>query len=184
VRLRLLAALLVLALPSSAGASEALWDLLAGGGQVVLLRHATTTPGVGDPPGFRVEDCPSQRNLSEPGRDEARRLGAAFRARKIPVGRVLSSRFCRCLETAQLAFGRAEPHPPLDNLIHDRSREPERAAAIRARAGTPPTSGNVILVTHGININAAVGIQPAQSEMIVITPRGGAFEVRGRIPPP
>lgn len=183
--LRCLMALLVLVLPTGAGASEALWDLLGAGGQVVLLRHATTTPGVGDPPGFRVEECASQRNLSEAGRDEARRLGAAFRARNIPVGRVLSSRFCRCLETAQLAFGRAEPHPPLDNLIHDRSREPERAAAIRSIASEPPRTGNVILVTHGINIAAAVGIQPAQGEMVVITPRGkGAFEVRGRIPPP
>jgi phosphohistidine phosphatase SixA len=180
----LLVGLLVLAGPSSVAASEALWDVLKGGGQVVLLRHATTTPGVGDPPGFRVEDCASQRNLSEQGREEARRLGAAFRARGIPVGAVLSSRFCRCLETGRLAFGRSEPHPPLDNLIHDRSREPERAAAIRSLAGARPPMGNVILVTHGINIAAAIGVQPAQGEMIVITPRGdGTFEVRGRIPP-
>ncbi|MGH7314488.1 MAG: histidine phosphatase family protein [Candidatus Rokuibacteriota bacterium] len=177
--------LYVLAGPSRAGASEALWDVLKAGGQVVLLRHTTTTPGAGDPPGFRVEDCPSQRNLSEQGREEARRIGAAFRARGIPVGQVLSSRFCRCLETGRLAFGRAEPHPPLDNLIHDRSREPERAAAIRALAGERPPRGNVILVTHGINIAAAIGIHPAQGEMLVITPRGnGTFEVRGRIPPP
>ncbi len=181
----LLVGLFVLAGPSSVAASEALWEALKGGGQVVLLRHATTTPGVGDPPGFRVEDCRSQRNLSDQGRDEARRLGAAFRARGIPVGQVLSSRFCRCLETGQLAFGRAEPHPPLDNLIHDRSREPERSVAIRLIAGTRPASGNVIVVTHGINIGAAIGIHPAQGEMIVITPRGdGTFEVRGRIPPP
>ncbi len=181
----LLVGLLVLAGPSSVVASEALWDMLKAGGLVVLLRHTTTIPGVGDPPDFRVEDCAGQRNLSEQGREEARRIGAAFRARGIPVGQVLSSRFCRCLETAQLAFGRAEPHPPLDNLFHDRSREPERAAAIRTLAGTPPATGNVILVTHGINIAAAIGIQPAQGEMIVITPCAqGTFEVRGRIPPP
>jgi len=180
-----LAAVLLVASPGGVAASEALWDLLKAGGQVVLLRHTTTTPGVGDPPGFRVEDCASQRNLSEQGREEARRIGAAFRARGIPVGRVLSSRFCRCLETARLAFGRAEPHPPLDNLFHDRSREPERAAAIRALAGERQTLGDAILVTHGINIAAAIGISPAQGEMIVITPRGhGTFEVRGRIPPP
>jgi phosphohistidine phosphatase SixA len=110
--MRCLTALLVLVLPSSVGASEPLWDLLAGGGQVVLLRHATTTPGVGDPPGFRVEECASQRNLSGAGRDEARRLGAAFRARNIPVGRVLSSRFCRCLETAHLRSDGPNPIRP------------------------------------------------------------------------
>jgi broad specificity phosphatase PhoE len=180
-----LAVALVVAGPGRVAAGDALWDVLKAGGQVVLLRHTTTTPGAGDPPGFRVEDCGSQRNLSEEGRAEARRLGAAFRTRDIPVGQVLSSRFCRCLETARLAFGRAEPHPPLDNLIHDRRREPERAAAIRALAGEPPPAGNLVIVTHGVNIAAAIGLHPAQGEMIVITPRGnGAFQVRGRIPPP
>ena len=75
-----LAAGLLVAWPGGASPSEAPWDLLKAGGQVVLLRHATTTPGVGDPPGFRVEDCASQRNLSEQWREEARRIGAAFRA--------------------------------------------------------------------------------------------------------
>jgi phosphohistidine phosphatase SixA len=181
----LLVGLLLLAGPASVAANEALWDVLKAGGQVVLLRHATTVPGFADPPGFSVEDCASQRNLSDQGRQEARRLGTAFRARGVLVGQVLSSRFCRCLETAQLAFGRAEPHPPLDNLIHDRSREAERAAAIRALASAPPAAGNIILVTHGINIAAAIGIRPAQGEMIVITPHASeTFAVRGRISPP
>jgi len=180
-----LLAVMLLALPAPAAASEALWDLLKGGGQVVLLRHTMTTPGVGDPPGFRLDDCASQRNLSTQGQEDARRIGAAFRARAVPVGRVLSSRFCRCLETARLAFGRVETHPPLDNPFHDRSREPERAAAIRALAGERPADGNLILVTHGVNIQAALGVHPAQGEMVVVTPRShGAFEVRGRIPPP
>jgi phosphohistidine phosphatase SixA len=172
-------------LPTTATASEALWALLKDGGQVVLLRHTITTPGVGDPDGFRVEDCASQRNLTEQGREDARRLGAAFRDRGVPVGRVLSSRFCRCLETGGLAFGKAEAYPPLDNLFHDRGRESERAGAIRALAGQRPEGGNLILVTHGININAAVGLQPAPGEMIVVTPQGnGRYEVRGRIPLP
>jgi phosphohistidine phosphatase SixA len=104
----LVGAMLVLALvlPAPAAAADALWDLLRGGRQVVVMRHAVTTPGVGDPPGFRLGDCPTQRNLTDAGRDDARRVGAAFRSRGIPVGRVLSSRWCRCLETAQLAFGR------------------------------------------------------------------------------
>lgn len=181
----LLVALLVLAVPLSTSADEALWALLKDGGQVVLLRHTITTPGVGDPAGFRVEDCASQRNLTEQGREDARRIGAAFRDRGVPVGRVLSSRFCRCLETARLAFGKAEPHPPLDNLFHDRSREPERAGAIRALAAERPEGGNLILVTHGINIQAAIGLQPAPGEIVVVTPRAnGRYEVRGRIPPP
>jgi broad specificity phosphatase PhoE len=180
-----LVALLVLITPVDTTASEALWALLKDGGQVVLVRHTITTPGVGDPDGFRVEDCASQRNLTEQGREDARRLGAAFRARGVPVGRVLSSRFCRCLETGRLAFGKAEAYPPLDNLFHDRGREAERAQAIRGLAAERPEAGNLILVTHGININAAVGIQPAPGEMVIVTPRGqGRYEVRGRLPPP
>ena len=124
--------------PTSAGADEALWALLRGGGQVVLMRHATTTPGVGDPPGFRLGDCPTQRNLTDAGRDEARRIGAAFRSRDVPVGRVLSSRWCRCLETAQLAFGRAEPWDALDSIFEDRApragAHPGRAAGGRRSA--------------------------------------------------
>ena len=89
--MRFLLALLVLAAPSLAIADEAIWELLRGGGQVVLMRHAVTTPGVGDPAGFRLDDCATQRNLTDAGREDARRVGAAFRARSIPIGHVLSS---------------------------------------------------------------------------------------------
>jgi broad specificity phosphatase PhoE len=61
------------------------------GGQAVMIRHAITTPGVGDPWGMRLDDCRTRRNLTDEGRRDARRLGEAFRARGIPVGRVLSS---------------------------------------------------------------------------------------------
>lgn len=75
----------------------------------MVIWHAATEPRIGDPPGFQLDDCATQRNLSEAGREEARRIGAAFRARGIPIGRVLSRRWCRCLETAGLAFGTVGP---------------------------------------------------------------------------
>jgi broad specificity phosphatase PhoE len=180
----LLVATVVWGLPASAGASETLWDLLRGGGQVVLLRHATTTPGAGDPPGFRLEDCATQRNLSEQGQAEARRIGAAFRARGIPVGPVLSSPWCRCLETARLAFGRAEIFAPLSNLFGDRSRESEHVAAMRERVSQRPAEGNLILVSHGSTIQALTGQSVAQGESLVVTPEGhGRFRVAGRLAP-
>lgn len=181
------ALLLVLALagPVPAGADEALWARLKGGGQVVLLRHAVTTPGVGDPAGFRPEDCATQRNLSEAGREEARRLGAAFNARAIPVERVLSSRWCRCLETARLAFGSAEPWEPLSSLFADRTRQAEQTRAFQALAGERRAGGNTILVTHGANVLAFVGVSPAPAEMVVVTPQGnGTFTVAGRLAVP
>lgn len=179
-----LALLLVVAaaLPGAASAvsTDELWALLRGGRQIVLLRHGTTTPGVGDPPGFRLEDCETQRNLVEAGREESRRVGAAFRAQRVPVGRVLSSPWCRCLETARLAFGRAERWPALANLF---GRQ-DRAAALRAALGEPPADGTLVLVSHGSTISSAVGVMPAMGEFVVVTPHGGGrFTVAGRIPP-
>jgi phosphohistidine phosphatase SixA len=178
-------ALVLLGLPDPVLASnDALWDLLRGGGQIVLMRHAITTPGVGDPSGFRLDDCATQRNLTEAGRQEARRIGLMFQDRGVPVGPVLSSRWCRCMETARLAFGRAEHWAALDSNFEDRSREPERTAAIRARANQRIAGGNLILVTHGANIVPITGSQPAPGEFFVLTPQGGGrVRIAGRIAP-
>jgi phosphohistidine phosphatase SixA len=175
---------LLLLWPAGVAADEALWTLLRGGRQVVLMRHAITTPGVGDPPGFQLGDCPSQRNLTDAGRDEARRIGAAFRSQGVPVGRVLSSRWCRCLETAQLAFGRVEPWDSLDSIFEDRQLEPERTRTVRQTVAVPPTDGNLVLVTHGANIVALTGVSPVPGEFLVLSAgSGGRFRVAGRRAP-
>lgn len=81
--------------------------LLRSGGVVLALRHALA-PGTFDPPGFRIGDCSTQRNLDDEGRAQARRLGAWFSARALQPARVRSSPWCRCVDTATLAFGAAE----------------------------------------------------------------------------
>ena len=176
----LLAATLLWA--TAAQADEALWQRLKQGGQVVLIRHALTEPGVGDPPGFVLADCGKQRNLSEAGRAEARRLGAAFRARAIPVARVLTSPWCRCIDTAKIAFGAAQPHPALGNLFelpHNRERQ---MAGFRELIAKAPKAGNLILVTHGSTTMAFTGVSPATAEMVVLSPGvGGQFKLAGRI---
>jgi phosphohistidine phosphatase SixA len=127
----------------------------------------------------------TQRNLTEAGREESRRIGAAFKARAIPVERVLSSRWCRCLETARLAFGSGEPWEPLSSLFADRTRQVEQTRAFRVLAGEKRTGGNTILVTHGANIVAFVGVSPAMAELVIVTPQGdGTFTVTGRLPAP
>ena len=177
-------ATLLCATPALAIDSAALWALLQRGGQVVVMRHAATEPGVGDPPGFRLDDCRTQRNLSAVGREEARRLGAAVQARGVPIGQVLSSRWCRCLETARLAFGPVEPWLPLDSFFHDRSREATQTPIVRQRAGERPPTGNLVLVTHQVNIAALTGIAPAAGEMVILTPQGDStFRLAGRLPP-
>ena len=170
--------------PAIAADHEALWSLLRTGGHVVVMRHASTDRGTGDPPGFRLDDCRTQRNLSPAGREEARRLGEAFKAQGIPVGQVRSSRWCRCLETAQLAFGSVEPWPPLDSFFDDRSHADKRTQAVRELIADAPSAGNTILVTHQVNITALTGLSPAPGELIVLTPLADAdFRIAGRLPP-
>lgn len=176
---------LVVTLPSRSVADDAaVWELLRGGGQVILMRHAITTPGVGDPAGFRLDDCATQRNLTDAGRADARRVGAVFQSRGVPVGRVLSSPWCRCLETARLAFGRADVWAPLSNLFDNRAREAEQMKALREIAGRRPTGGNTLLVTHGSVALPLTGIQPAPAELVVLTPEGqDRFRIAGRLTP-
>ena len=181
-RALLLVVLLALAAPRPAVADEATWALLKGGGQVILVRHAITTPGVGDPPGMRLDDCTTQRNLTDQGRSHARRLGEVFRARGIAVDRVLSSPWCRCLETARLAFGPPETWAALGNLFGRPEQRAEQVRQMQAVAAERRRRGNVVLVTHGSTIAALTGINPQPAEMVVVTPQGdGRFAIAGRL---
>jgi broad specificity phosphatase PhoE len=175
-------ALALLALPVRVEASEALWALLKSGGQVVIMRHAATEPTPGDRDTMRLEDCSTQRNLSPSGRDEARRIGRAFKARGITVDDVRSSLWCRCLDTATLAFGMAKPWLPLNSFFRDRDREAGQTGAVRELVSRH-RGGTLVLVTHQINITALTGLYPAEGEMIVLTPRDGNFTVAGGIKP-
>lgn len=174
---------LLFAGPLSARADEALWALLQAGGHVVMVRHAVTDPGVGDPPGFRLDDCRSQRNLSEAGRREAQRLGEALRARRVPVADLQSSPWCRCLETARIAFGReAKPSPALGNLFGRPAREADQLSALRRLLLQPPRGGNLFLVTHGSTTYALTGVSPGTAEMVILAPQAdGGFRVAGRL---
>src|SRR5207247_8383737 len=98
-----LAILLSITPSLAAGDSKEAWAALVKGGHVALIRHGNAPPGYGgDPPGFKIDDCKTQRNLDEQGRGEARALGEAFRSQGVRVDRILSSPWCRCLETARL----------------------------------------------------------------------------------
>ena len=172
--------LALVALP--AHADPAAWALLREGGQVVLIRHAVTDPGVGDPPGFRLDDCATQRNLSVAGRAEAARLGAAFRAQRVPVAEVRTSVWCRCIDTARFAFGGARIDPALGNLFTHGENTARQQAQFRVLAATPPRGGNLILITHGATIAAFTGINPGTAEAVIGTlDAQGTFRVAARI---
>jgi len=176
--------LLLALLAPAAHADETLWTLLRQGGQVVLIRHAVTDPGVGDPPGFKLDDCTTQRNLSAAGKAEAERLGAAIKARGVPVARVLTSPWCRCRETARIAFGgEAQVEGALSNLFEYGQNRDMQIAGFRRLVAAAPRNGNLVLVTHGSTTLAFTGISPGTAEMVIVT-RGtnGDFRIAGRIP--
>lgn len=164
-------------------APDELWSRLRRGGHVVLIRHAAA-PGTYDPPGFRLDDCSTQRNLSEAGREQARRIGQAVRQRGVKVDRVRSSRWCRARETAALAFGTYEPWPELDSVVDgDRRDLPERSARIRDAIAAWSGPGILVLVTHQFVISEVVGRPAGEAELIVVEPRPGGFAVLGGVAP-
>jgi phosphohistidine phosphatase SixA len=153
---------------------------LRAGGCVLLLRHAQTDPGIGDPPGWRLGDCGSQRNLSAEGRAQALRLGEVLRRAGIVVGPVRSSRWCRCTDTATLAFGRVEPWPVLDSFFAGRDSEPAQTAALRAWIGAFRGPGNAALVTHQVNMTALTGEGASMGEVLVLRAAPSGLSLVGR----
>lgn len=186
--LLLLAAVSVL--PAAAHAAEkddeGTWAALREGRHIVLMRHAQTEPGIGDPPGFAVDACKTQRNLSAEGRNDAKRIGDAFSRRRIPVAEVLSSRWCRCIDTARIAFGKVSPAPMLDSMFNDDQKPAaEKMREMAAAAQQPPAGGNRIWVTHAQNIQNMTGVSVSSGEMLVVAPDKGAnWKVVGRLSVP
>src|SRR5262245_57805056 len=163
------------------------WAALLKGGHVALIRHGNAPPGYGgDPPGFKIDDCKTQRNLDDPGREEARALGVAFRDHGVRVDRVLSSPWCRCLDTARLmAVGNVETSWA---LVPDRDPSaPVRLRELQELIATWRGPGALVLVTHAFTVRALLGFLPIQGETVVVRPAPGSAAgvgLVGMIPAP
>lgn len=173
--------LLALLLGNAAQAADSAWDYLKSGGYSVIMRHSLTDPPRGEEPkGFQLDDCSTQRNLGAQGRHDAERLGAAFATKGVAVGEVYSSRYCRCQETARLAFGKVEVW---DTLTSYPGPEPYWEAfdyneilAIRKRLSEPVDGrANRILVTHNTHIKALLDIWVEPGELVIVRPQGRMF---------
>jgi phosphohistidine phosphatase SixA len=168
----------------AAAAADTAWSHV-GGANIVLLRHANA-PGVGDPPGFALRDCRTQRNLDDVGRAQARELGKRFRTHRVTIGAVLSSQWCRTRDTAELAFpGRVREDADFNSFFGDAARATEqtrRAIATLSRWRGP---GVLVVVTHQVNISALTGIAPASGEGIIVRarPDGAGIEFVSRLAP-
>lgn len=128
---------------------------LAKPGRVLMLRHALA-PGTGDPPGFRLDACATQRNLDETGRQQARRLGAQLADAGIKSASIYTSQWCRCQETARLLqLGAVNVLPALNSFYERPTDRETNIADLRAFLAKLPVDGRpVILVTHQFTINA------------------------------
>lgn len=141
--------------------------LLRQGGNILLMRHAQTTPGIGDPPNFRLGDCSTQRNLNEAGREQATRVGAALQTAGIVIKDVRSSAWCRCVDTAELAFARHTVWAPINSFFEQGSAERQTRNALESLR-QPSDPGNLVLVTHQVNISALTGDFTAMGEMLLV----------------
>jgi broad specificity phosphatase PhoE len=178
-----LAAGLLMWAAASARAQEDAWKLLREPDHVAFMRHSATSGGAGDPPGFRLEHCATQRNLTDAGRAQAERTGQALRANGIEFARVLTSPWCRCRETARLVAGaEAEVMEALSNLVGRSEHRTAQVQAIRAYLARLDANTRVLFVTHGIVISALTGLNPAEGEMVIARiGDGGQTAVAGRL---
>jgi phosphohistidine phosphatase SixA len=169
--------------PSDAAA----WAALKAPGSIVLFRHALA-PGGGDPPGFKADDCSTQRNLSEEGQVQAKRIGQTLQGRGIKVQTVWHSAWCRTRDTAQLAFPdlrspALRTEPAFNSFFSDRSTEPAQTAAARKMLLAWRGPGTLVVVTHQVNITQLTEIFPQSGEGVVLQREGGQLVVKGRIQP-
>jgi len=184
-RRRTLAALVGgLAWPALASDAALLRELQAGA--ALLMRHTQTTAGVGDPTGWRLDQCATQRNLDERGIAHAQRIGRWFGAQRLTVTTVRNSPWCRARDTARLAFGRSEDWAPLANIFEDRGGADAQADAVRAFVRAMKPGELAVLVSHGVTIGHIVDGGPALAtgESVVVragSPAGAPLVVLGRL---
>lgn len=142
--------------------------ILRTGGCVVLLRHAQTEPGIGDPPSFRLDQCNTQRNLSADGRAQSQRIGQWFRDRKLQPSAVQSSVWCRCKDTADLAFGAHTVLPGLASTFEDSAAQAGQTRTLRALLKAVRPGQFEVWVSHQVNITALTREVPAMGEAFVV----------------
>lgn len=150
---------------------------------IILFRHALA-PGYSDPPSFELDDCSTQRNLSEEGRQQARFIGEELKKQAIPITRVLSSQWCRCLETAELMnVGEVEPYSPLNSFFTTPEKAETQTNQLREfLLSNQEETGVIVMVSHQVNIYALTEISPGSGEAVILQVNRdlGKIEVLGR----
>jgi phosphohistidine phosphatase SixA len=147
-------------------------------GGVLLIRHAATESGLGDPLGFVIGQCRTQRKLSEAGRQASRALGAWLQAQNFKPDAVRSSQWCRCQDTARLAFGAYEDWPALNSTFAGQGDSAAQQQALRERLQALPAGLTEVWVTHQVNMTGLTGAYPGMGEGFLVD-RQGRLLARG-----
>ncbi len=161
--------------------SEQNWQTAQKGNKIILIRHSLA-PGGGDPAGFKINDCKTQRNLNQKGINQSKKIGKLFKKKKIPIDQVLSSQWCRCKDTAKYAFGEYKEFTALNSTFQSPYDKNEARQLKELYSFVKKWDGkgkNLVLVTHYSIIIAVTNAVPSSGE-IVITDKN--FEVIGSIP--
>ena len=149
-------------------------------GGVLLIRHAATESGLGDPPGFVIGQCRTQRNLSDEGRQASRAFGAWLQSQNFKPDAVRSSQWCRCQDTARLAFGAYEDWPALNSTFAGQGDPAAQQQALRERLSALPAGRTEVWVTHQVIMTALTGAYPEMGEGFLVDAQG-RLKARGRV---
>ena len=155
-----------------AKAAADLLALLHTGGCVLMLRHAQTVPGIGDPPNFSLNQCSTQRNLNDEGREQAKRIGQWFKTHGLQPRSVQTSAWCRCKDTAAMAFGAYTILPALGSTFGNSAAQTSQTQTLRALLNNVPLGQFEVWVSHQVNITSLTGEVPAMGEAFVVDRQG------------
>ena len=160
--------LLFLFFTNNVYSKEELINSLKEGGKVVFIRHAYA-PGNGDPKGFTLKNCLSQRNLNQSGIEQAIQIGLFFKRNKIKIDKVLSSEWCRCKDTAKYAFNGYKTFDALNSFYDARfaKNKVKQIKNLKKFISNWHSKKNLVLVTHFVVISETLGTGSASGEIIV-----------------
>ena len=155
-------------IPFKAISSNEFQNLLKDGGKLIFIRHAYA-PGGGDPDNFDIKDCTTQRNLNDAGRLQSKKIGKFFKENKIPIDLVISSEWCRCKETASIAFENYELKNFLNSFYSTKFAKNKKLQMINLKKYVDNWDGkkNLVLVTHYVVISEAVNYAPSSGEIVI-----------------
>ncbi|MBW4935847.1 histidine phosphatase family protein [Marinobacter sp. F4206] len=176
---------LILSLPAAASDDQTdAWQALREGNAVLMMRHALA-PGTGDPANFKLDDCSTQRNLNETGREQARAWKPFLAEHGITGARVYSSQWCRCMDTAtEMDMGEVTGWPQLNSFFQNRGDGPQQTRETIEGVNAMGEGEPIILVSHQVNTTALTGIYPASNEGVIIAlPLSDSPEILARVAP-